>query len=230
MPVSLLMPSPAAVKSPLLEGLSLSAIKTILEASTPQRFPAKTIMTQQGAAAVRVYLLVKGRARYFYDTPNGKRVLLLWLTPGGVFGGAAFTPKPTAYIVSTEAVRDSTVLGWDRATMRELSRRFPALIENFLTIACEYFALYTEAHVALTSSTAPERLAHILVGLSSVIGQKSNEGIELDVTNEELANAANITPFTASRLINEWQKRGAVQKHRGKILLRSTQRLFLHIA
>jgi hypothetical protein len=34
-----------------------------------------------------------------------------------------------------------------------------------------------------------------------------------------LANAANVTPFTASRLISAWQRSGAVKKSRGKLLL-----------
>jgi CRP-like cAMP-binding protein len=44
-------------------------------------------------------------------------------------------------------------------------------------------------------------------------------GIEIDVTNQELAEAANIDPVTISRLISEWQKSGAVRKRRGKLLL-----------
>jgi CRP-like cAMP-binding protein len=51
--------------------------------------------------------------------------------------------------------------------------------------------------------------------------------MELDVTNEELAQAANVTHFTASRLISHWQKQGALVKTRGKILLRSPEKLIL---
>jgi hypothetical protein len=36
-----------------------------------------------------------------------------------------------------------------------------------------------------------------------------------------LADAANITVFTASRLISEWQRTRALVKRRGKILLQS---------
>jgi CRP-like cAMP-binding protein len=51
--------------------------------------------------------------------------------------------------------------------------------------------------------------------------------VELDVTNEELAQAANVTHFTASRLLNHWQRQGALVKTRGKILLRSPEKLLL---
>ena len=45
----------------------------------------------------------------------------------------------------------------------------------------------------------------MLAHLTDAIGREVSGGVELEVTNEELANAANITPFTASRIVSEWQ-------------------------
>jgi CRP-like cAMP-binding protein len=72
-------------------------------------------------------------------------------------------------------------------------------------------------------------LAHVLLTLAPLIGQKTPDGIQLDVTNEELADSVNITPYTTSRLISEWQKAGALGKRRGKILVRSAERFFLRV-
>jgi CRP-like cAMP-binding protein len=82
--------------------------------------------------------------------------------------------------------------------------------------------------MALVSHGARQRLARVLTTLAAGIGHKVPDGIELEITNEELANAANVTPFTASRLLSEWQRDGAVRKRRGSIVLRSPQRLLLH--
>ena len=89
---------------------------------------------------------------------------------------------------------------------------------------------YHAAHRALTCGSARERLAHVLATLASGIGHKVPGGIELDVKNEELANEANVTLFTASRLLNEWQRARILQKSRGKILLRSRERLLQYEA
>jgi hypothetical protein len=53
-------------------------------------------------------------------------------------------------------------------------------------------------------------------------------GIALHLTNKELANTANVTVFTTSRLMSEWQRPGALVKSCGKILLCSSERLFEH--
>jgi CRP-like cAMP-binding protein len=66
----------------------------------------------------------------------------------------------------------------------------------------------------------------VLVSLANGIGKKRTEGIHLEITNEQLANTANITIFTVSRLLSEWQRRGALAKSRGQIILRSPGRLF----
>ena len=213
----------------LLRGLGQKEIDLILAAAKRRRFSAKSVMTYQDEPADHLLMLWKGRARYFFETPNGKKLILRWITPGDIFGGAALVSRPSTYLVSTEAVRDSVVLLWDGPTIRALARRFPELLENAIFLAADYISWYVATHAALTSKTAQERLAHVLLELAPSIGQKVAGGIELDVTNEELANSANITPYTTSRMISDWQRSGAIRKHRGKILLRSTERFFLRV-
>ena len=213
----------------LLRGLGQKEIDLILAAAKRRRFSAKSVMTYQDEPADHLLLLWKGRARYFFETHNGKKLILRWITPSDVFGGAALVSRPSTYLVSTEAVRDSVVLLWDGPTIRALARRFPELLENAIFLAADYISWYVATHAALTSKTAQERLAHVLLELAPTIGQKVAGGIELDVTNEELANSANITPYTTSRMVSEWQRSGAIRKHRGKIIIRSPERFFLRV-
>jgi CRP/FNR family transcriptional regulator, nitrogen oxide reductase regulator len=211
----------------LLRGLERREIDEILAAARLCRFRASSVITHQGDRADQLFLLWKGRARYFVDTPNGKKLILIWITPGHIFGAAALAPPRSTYLASTEAVRNSIVLIWDGSTIRALSRRFPRLMINAFHTSIDYLSWYIGTHAALTSQSARERLAHVLLGYAPSIGQKVSGGIELDVTNEELAHAANISPYTTSRVISEWHRTGAVRKHRGRILLRSPERLFL---
>lgn len=222
-------PEPAIVatnaKSRFLEGFSPPELKVILAAARPRHFLANSVVVNQGDPADHLFLLTKGRARFFLNTPEGKKIILFWLTPGEVIGGAALVANPTWYLASTETLKDSSMLAWDRATLRNLASRYPRLLENALPIAYDYFAWYVADHVALIANTARQRLARILVYLAENIGKRVPEGYEFDATNEELSAAANVTPFTASRLLSGWQSDGAVLKSRGKVLLRSPERL-----
>jgi CRP/FNR family transcriptional regulator, nitrogen oxide reductase regulator len=219
---------PVDWRSTLFDGLSLQDREKILAAAKPRRFAANSVITNQEHPADRLFLLTKGRARYFFDEHGGRHILLHWLTPGDLIGGKTLLAKPASYLLSSETVRECNLLVWDRATIRDIAAQHPVLLENALSIASDYLSWYLAAHVALMCHSAEQRLAGVLESLAGVIGQRVSGGVELDVTNEELANAANVTHFTASRLLGAWQRHNIVKKSRGKILLRHQARLSLH--
>jgi CRP/FNR family transcriptional regulator, nitrogen oxide reductase regulator len=125
----------------LLRGLEPSEVDVILAAARPRRFSAKSVITHQGDPAERLFLLWNGRARYFYEMPNGKKHILIWITPGHIFGGNALALPPFTYLVSTEAVLDSTVLVWDGPAIRDLAGRFPRVMMNAYIAGMGYLSL-----------------------------------------------------------------------------------------
>ncbi|MFZ0234293.1 MAG: Crp/Fnr family transcriptional regulator [Candidatus Acidiferrales bacterium] len=213
-------------RSSFFDGLTPQDRKRILAAAKRHRFAANSVVTNQGHPAERLFMLTAGRARYFFDEHGGRHILLHWLAPGDFIGGMSLLANPGTYLLSSETVRECNMLVWDRATIRSFTSEYPILLENALATASDYLAWYLAAHVALVCHSAEERLAGVLDSLAGVIGRKVPGGVELDVTNEELANAANVTPFTASRLLGAWQRRNAIRKSRGKILLQHPARLF----
>ena len=218
------------LRSRFVEGLSPSERESILNAATPRRFHAKSVVVDQGRVGNHLFLLTIGRARHFFITETGQKILLNWLVPGDIFGAYAGLVTPVPSLFGAETVKDCVALAWDRATFRGLVARYPRLLDNGLLIATSYLTWFLAAHEALTCHPARQRLAQVLISLAKGIGQKVSGGFELDVTNEELAYLANVTLFTVSRLLSQWQRQGVVLKSRGKVLLRSPERLFVHAA
>ncbi len=222
-------PSSAVVKlhvrSRFLEGLSPASLDCILASATPRQYLAGAVVTNQEDPANYYFLLTSGRARYFFVTQDGRKLLLHWFGPGETFGGFTLLANPSNYLASTEVVKDSCVLMWDRPTIRSLAERYPRLLENALLTAADYLTLAVAAHIALSCHDARQRLGQVLLNFARNFGQQVHDGTEVEVTNEELAGAANLTLFTTSRLLGEWQRQGAVLKSRGKVLLRYPERL-----
>ena len=217
--------------SPFLDGLEQCDLEAILRSATKLKFPAKSTVYVQGDLARRLFLVVDGDARYFYTTPEGRKILGPRILPGEIFGGAVFSLRPSpTYLSSTETVKDCSVVAWERSTIRMLGTKHPRLLENMLSIAFDLLEWAYTAQIGLACHSARVRLAVALVDLARDIGHQSAAGVELDVTNEELANTANITVFTASRLLREWDRSGVLVKSRGKVRLRSPERLFFHRA
>jgi CRP-like cAMP-binding protein len=212
-------------KPRFFEGLDAPDIKTILAAAVHKRYLAKSVIFHQGDPAGHLFLLLTGRARRFFLTQDGEKVVLLRVTPKELFGEASLLATPAEYLVSTEASTAISGLVWNRGTIRSLCERYPRLVENALLISFDYLAAYRAAHASLICNSAPERLARVLTNLANGIGQKVPGGVELDVRNEELAEEANISLFTASRLLSAWQREGILVKRRGKVLLHFPYRL-----
>ena len=212
-------------KSRLLDGLAKTDLEAIVSAATEHQLSAKSVVTSQDDRAEQLFLLMKGAARCFFVTESGRKVLLIWLRPGDVFGSRALLAEPAPYLVSTEVLKDSSVLVWSREVVRDLAIRYPILLDNALSIASDYLGWFLAAHLALICRTARERLAEVLIGLAECIGHKTSGGVELEITNEELSNTAHLTLFTTSRIMSEWQRQGMIHKSRGRIVLQSPGRL-----
>ena len=198
----------------------------VLSAAKHRRFRARSVIINQEDLAERLYLLTSGTGRHYVITAEGRRIVLQWLTAGQIFGGAALLSTQVQYLANTEVLSDSCVLVWERPQIRELGAKLPALLDNALSIAVtENIAWSTAAHVSLSSNDARGRVAHLLVSLASAIGRATHNGVEVKVLNDELAEGANVTAFTVSRCLGNWERIGIVKKRRGAILLRKPELL-----
>jgi CRP-like cAMP-binding protein len=215
------------LKPTFLQDLTPSELNDVLSAARQRRFLANSVVTNQGHPASHFYLVLSGKARSFVLTQTGQKIHLHWYPPGDTFGSMAMVSRPSDYLASTEVTSNSKLLIWDRETIRRLAAIHPQLTDNALLIASNYMNFAIATQVSLSSHTARQRLAVVLANLASGIGHQVSGGIELHVRNEELASAANITTFTASRIMSEWERARMLRKSRGKVLIRSPERLLL---
>jgi CRP-like cAMP-binding protein len=220
----------AAIKKlrpPFFDALDPEALDDVLAAGRPRRFLARSIITNQGHPADHLFLVLSGGARSFFLTQGGQKLHVYSYPPGEMFGGMALVERRGEYFVTTEALKDTQTLVWERNTIRRIALQHPKLLDNALVIASDYLNVALATQVALSCYTARQRLAEVLVNLASGVGHRVSEGIELNVRNEDLANASNLTTFTVSRLMSEWQRSGLIEKTRGKVLLPAPERLLL---
>ena len=221
---------PNQLRPRVLSGLSEAELSSVLSVAKHRQFRASSVIINEEEPAERLFLLTSGHGRQFVITSEGRKIVLQWLTAGQIFGGAAILSTPFQYLANMELVSDGCALAWDRRTIRELASRCPALLDNVLSIAVtENIAWSTAAHISLSSDNAQGRVAHLLVSLASAIGKATPGGVEMTITNEDLAEGANVTPFTVSRCLSEWKSAGIVTKRRGKVVLRKPE-LLLAIA
>jgi CRP/FNR family transcriptional regulator, nitrogen oxide reductase regulator len=190
-----------------------------------RRKMSRDVIIRGGEKAGYLFLLSSGRVKYYKLTKEGQELLLRWLTPGDVFGLATLLRHPPAYIGTAEAIKDCDLLVWKESVIRELSGVYPQLMENALRITMNYLSAYADRHARMVTETAEQRLAHTLISLGRRAGHVHPTGVELDITNEQLGGLADVGLFTATRFISAWERKVAVAKQRGKIIIRAPEKL-----
>jgi CRP/FNR family transcriptional regulator, nitrogen oxide reductase regulator len=206
-------------------GLTANARKLIVQSAEVRKFRPNSVIVNAGDQAVRLFLLKKGKVKYYRVTRTGDEVLLWWVSAGEIFGIAALAASPLRYIGTAQAVDDCELLVWSRKKIRQLAAAHDQLSQNALAILFHYLSEYADRLVGLVSETAGERLAHTLLRLGHRTGRVRSEGVEVAITNQHLSSLADVSAFTASRQLQQWEREGILRKGRGKIVIVSPESL-----
>jgi CRP-like cAMP-binding protein len=217
------MIEPASVR--FFTGLEKNETRVILAAATRRRFKDGEIVARADEPASHLFLVKDGCVDYFVATSDGREILLRRLVSGNIFGVGAFLSQPAGYVGTSKAVHTSEVYVWEHAVIRQLAKAYPPLSENALRTVLRYVALFAERHIALVTKPAQERLAFALTSLGSRAGHMVPSGVEINIKNEDLAALADVSSFTTSRFMQRWERKGALEKSRGKVLIRSPEKL-----
>jgi CRP-like cAMP-binding protein len=217
--------SKSNAKPSLFMGISEEDSKAVLAEASRKKTLAGQVVISEGDRADRFFLLGHGRAKYYRMTKLGDEVLLWSLSSGDAFGLGSLLRHPPHYIGSAETTQDCEIYAWDHIVIRNLARQYPLLAENALHIVLRYLAAHSDRLVSLVTETAEQRLARALLHLGDESGRANALGVEVDATNEHMGALANVSPFTASRLLKKWERSGTVAKSRGKISIHYPEKL-----
>jgi CRP/FNR family transcriptional regulator, nitrogen oxide reductase regulator len=212
---------PSGFRSRFLDGLTTRETRAVVSAAKQETISAHQILQREGEEAVRLWLLVTGRVAVYRLADNGDRLFLKWGVPGDTFGLATILRQPAHYLVTIEAAQESSILSWNLASCAALDARFPNLSKALYSVAAEYLDTVIDVLGSRAFENAEQRLARVVVENVRQLGRSVPEGIELDLTNEQLAVAAHISLFTATRRLSNWRRLGMLKKYRAKIVLPS---------
>ena len=209
----------------LFSGLSKDNIAKIMEAAVVRRFAAGLTITRCDEPAMHLFLIETGSVNFSRTTPKGREILLRRLSAGEAFGLGTLLDTPIGYIGTAETAERTEVYTWEHEWMCRCSGEQPTLALNALRIALEYIRLYSVRHLALVSDSAKHRMSRTLMRLGVRIGKPHARGLEVPITNEDLASLADVGYFTTSRLLSHWQRKGAMEKGRGKVIIHCPERM-----
>ena len=211
----------------LLIGVPPDARQDIIAGSRLRTLRAGQVLFRTGEPAEQLFLLRRGRVKFSRMAHTGRQIVMGILVPGDVFGLGTILTQPVDYIGTAESLEPGEVAVWSRRVMQELTAEHPQLSENALYIALRYVAEFAARHERLVTATAEQRLARALTRLGVRTGTRNRLGIEVRIKNEELASLADVSPFTASRLLKRWERDGIITKSRCVVHIICPERLLI---
>ena len=209
----------------LLAGLDEAQRDAILARASLRTYPPGAVLCRQGEAAEAAFVLHSGVVRFARTTLDGRDVLLSPIRAGQCFGLASFVSGAVNYMATASASGEAAVFVWSGVEIREAAAMFPRLSQNAFRIALEYLEQIADRHVALLSLTAEQRVARTITHLGATSGRVLPSGVEVDVSNHDLAALADVGMFTVSRQLKRWERDGYLVKKRQKVILRHPEAL-----
>jgi CRP/FNR family transcriptional regulator, nitrogen oxide reductase regulator len=217
--------TPRNLAIPLLAGLSPSEIADTLAQGRVLKVAPKTRLCTGGDKAEDLFVVLSGKIKYSRLTAAGDEITLRLFTPGETFGLATLLPDPLNYLGTAEAVLAGELLVWDHDEISRLSDRYPRLKTNGLLIALHFVGTVSDRHADLFGGSAKHRLARALIDVGRRSGGIRPQGIDVHITNEQLGSLADVSRFTASRVLSGWDRAGVITKERNIVHIHSPEGL-----
>jgi len=181
------------------------------------------VMFFVGDPITETLLLTDGRAKITQHGESGTEVILRLIAPGDVIGELGLAPG-SRHSSTAQALQDCKVLVWD-ATFEATLERFPVLQRNANRVIVRQLDELERRFCETATELASPRLAHALVRLLDKIGHKVNSHVEINVSQEALAQMTAMTSYTVSRLLTNWESQGMLRVRREVIEIHSVLHL-----
>jgi CRP-like cAMP-binding protein len=196
-------------------------LKLIAQQSIERSIEEGEFFFFQGDPAAYLYVLISGRAKLMQTNPAGQQVNLRTINDWQMFGALGAVRDGATYPASAQAMENSTALAIKSEDMQELMQTRPYLSFDLMKLMTGYIQEMQERYRELATEKVERRIARALLRLASQMGVKSEGGIELSFTRQDLAEMSGTTLYTVSRILSDWERQGLVEAGRERVLIRN---------
>ena len=212
--------------STFFRGLDKAEIRTLLDKATWEEHPARSWLYRQGETPRRLFFLESGLVRLSELSPEGENILLLFRTPGQVFGYFSLAELPSN-ISSAQVIRRARVAVWDRDAALKMLQSTPQAAMNLFNVAARDVLYFYDRTRRMATQDAGHRVAWAISELASTVGSTTRGGIEIGfaIGQREIAELAGTTIFTVSRELTKLQRQRVLEKRRGHVLILQPEKL-----
>lgn len=211
---------------PLFEALPEEALEEVLQLGRREQCAKGMVLFFQGDPADAFHLVLAGCLKVTQSGTDGQQVIVRYLGPRELAGCVAVCGG-LPYPATATAVEDSWLLKWRRATLAEVSQRWPQIALNAMRIMGGRTQELQDRVRELQGERVERRIARALARLVVQAGRRTPQGIEIDfpLSRQDLAEMAGTTLHTVSRTLASWEGAGIVRGGRQRVTILAPEAL-----
>ena len=216
-----LVPSQNLIRlAAIFEGLSPVDLKRVLSRASLQTVPTGTFLFRQGEPAKEMFLLESGRVRLNEVTVDGRELLIRFVRPGEVCGDKAALPGAN-YGASALSETPVRTYRWTTEMVAASLSDVPRLATNLFAIATRYLHYSRERYRLLATGSAESRIGWAVASLAHSIGISEGKAVVISgrALRRDIADLAATTIYPVSRVLSDYERRGALMRKRGALVL-----------
>jgi len=167
------------------------------------------IVFGQGDSADAVFFILQGRIKLTVLSEQGKEAVVGLLEPGQFFGECCLNGVPVRTSTAT-TMEDCTITVISKQTMLATLRDEPAMAEFFMAYLLARNTRIEEDLVDQLFNSSEKRLARLLLILARFGEDGSSRPIDIDISQETLAEMIGTTRSRVSYFMNKFRRLGFI--------------------
>jgi CRP/FNR family cyclic AMP-dependent transcriptional regulator len=212
----------------LLSGLSEQDQKIILDRCKRCSVQPRTVIVSQGSSGRDMFIVDSGSLKVSVISGDGKEISFVVLRAGDYFGELSMIDGRRRSATVT-AIESSELFVLGHSEYQELLREYPHTATEFLTRLLLTLVNRMRATDQLYQDSVfldvSSRLAKFLLSTSVESNKSGRRSLDVRLSQYELGTMVNASRESVNKQLRDWEEKGIVDVHKGKITLLNLERL-----
>lgn len=165
------------------------------------------------------WVVEKGLMKVYTIAPDGSALTYAILGEGDSFGETTIL---TGHWVraTVEALEPTEVRYLSADQFERLLKEYPDFALALLRNLAERIRQSEERVFYISRLKLSQRVAHALMGLAQTIGEQTEDGIEIHLTHQEIADYVGASREAVSRTLGRWARKGWLATNRRSVIIK----------
>jgi CRP-like cAMP-binding protein len=207
-------------KIELFSDFSAHQLETLARAARTKAIERRGELFHKGDDGGEVYVVVSGKLKVLTTSIEGDDVVFSILGPGEVFGEVALLGA-TPRTATVAAIEDCQLLVIDRRDFLSFLRADPEISVKLLSVLAMRLKRVSELVEDTLFLNLPLRLAKKLSSFGRIYGEKTAEGIRIDLklSQEEWGDLVGATRESVNKQMRTWTDAGVIEVDDGYLVI-----------